>query len=78
MNYELWKHQHLATANPYLLIEPLTAISSAASRSVSEAFGTFGVATITQYQLIAGRKFYDVTPIDNLDSFRNDHPELFL
>lgn len=78
MSYELWHHNDDAARSSYVLIDADSYVCSNLGNSISEAFDTFGNATVVHHQLDAARHLYTVIPIDDLDIFRNNNPELFI
>ena len=79
MSYELWCFKDRSvTPNPYVLLDVNSEVSSSVSRTIQEAFETFGIGNISMYQRSQARAFYTITPIDYLEGYCNDHPELLL
>lgn len=79
MSYELWCFKdRSATPNPYVLLDANSDASSSVSRTVQDAFATFGAGSISMHQRSQARPFYTITPVAYLENYCNDHPELLL
>ena len=79
MSYELWCYKDpSATPNPYILFDVNSEITSSVSRTIQEAFETFGTNSVSIYQRSQARVFYNIIPIPYLENYCNDHPELLI
>lgn len=79
MSYELWCCKNSSvTPNPYILLDANSETSSSVSRTIQEAFETFSIGIVPMHQRSHARRFYTITPIDYLEGYCNDHPELLL
>ena len=79
MSYELWCFKdRSATPNPYVLLDANSDASSSVSRTVQDAFATFGAGSVSIHQRSQARAFYNITPVAYLENYCNDHPELTL
>lgn len=79
MSYELWCFKdRSATPNPYVLLDANSDASSSVSRTVQDAFATFGIGSVSMHQRAQARPFYSITPVTYLENYCNYHPELLL
>ena len=79
MSYELWCYKdRSASPSPYILLDTNSETSSSASRTIQEAFETFGKGIASMCRRSQAKNFYDIVPIPCLESYCDDHPELFI
>ena len=79
MSYELWCFKdRSSTPNPYVLLDANSDASSSVSRTIQDAFATFGIGSVPMHQRAQARPFYNITPVAYLENYCNDHPELIL
>ena len=79
MSYELWCFKdRSATSNQYVLLDANSDASSSISRTIQDAFATFGAGSVPMHQRSQARPFYTITPVAYLENYCNDHPELIL
>ena len=78
MSYELWRFKDPSTTYQYILMDVDSETSSSVSCTVQDAFASFGIGSISMQQRAHYKNFYDIVPVDYLESYCNDHPELLL
>ena len=79
MSYELWCFKdRSATPNPYILLDANSEASSSVSRTIQDAFATFGIGSVSMHHRSQARSFYTITPVAYLENYCNDHPELLI
>lgn len=78
MSYELWCFKDPSTTYRYILIDVDSETSSSVSRTVQDAFASFGIGSTSMQQRAHSRNFYDIIPVDYLENYCNHHPELLL
>ena len=78
MSYEFWCLKNHSTTYRYILMDVDSETSSSISRTVQDAFASFGTDSTSMQQRAEARPFCNITPVAYLENYCNDRPELLL